>query len=281
MYDGLAFYLCMMQYLKLTFSDVSQEQQEIIIARLDEQGFIGFEQKESHLLAFANEIKIDNNAFRQSIDGFSFSEEVIPEVNWNALWEREFAPIILENQVAIRAHFHKPIPNVNHEIVITPKMSFGTGHHATTQLMLERMSTVDFTEKKVFDYGTGTGVLAIYAEMLGAKRIVANDIDPWSQENSIENVERNQCKNIEVLLGGIEVITEVGFDCILANINLNVLRESMAQLFEKMNKEKADLLISGIMTKDQEDISKIIEVYSADYQVFEKGGWLCLHIFHS
>jgi ribosomal protein L11 methyltransferase len=281
MYDGLGFYLCLMQYLKLTFSDVSQEQQEIIIAQLNNQGFLGFEQKESHLLAFADQKEIDANTFRESVVGFSFSEELIPEVNWNEKWERDFEPIILENQVAIRAHFHEAITSVKHEIVITPKMSFGTGHHATTQLMLERMSEIDFNAKKVFDFGTGTGVLAVYAEILGAQKIIANDIDPWSQENSIENVGRNHCKNIEVRIGGIEVVVEEEFDCILANINLNVLRESMTILFQKLRKKNSHLLISGIMKKDKENIIKIIEVYSTDYHVFEKNAWLCLHIFHS
>ena len=267
-----------MDYLKLTFSEVDQAVQEMIIAKLSEFDFIGFEQKEKHLLAFAEESTIADQDYKQSISDYNYSSEVIPEVNWNEKWERDFEPIIIEDQVAIRAHFHKPIAAVKHEIIVTPKMSFGTGHHATTQLMLEQMGRVSFKDKKVFDYGTGTGVLAIYAEMLGAERVLANDIDPWSEENAKENAQRNDCSKMDIRLGGLEVIEEEGFDCILANINLNVLKASMEGLFQKLVKGGQGLIISGVLIDNKIDILNSIELYSADYQVFEKDKWLCIHV---
>lgn len=267
-----------MDYLKLTFSEVNESTQEILIAQLAALDFMGFEQKEHHLLAYIENENSLNKDYSELLEHHTCFKEVIPEVNWNAQWERDFEPIIIENQVAIRAHFHKPIDVVKHEIIVTPKMSFGTGHHATTQLMLEQMSQLDLKDKKVFDYGTGTGVLAIYAEMLGASNILANDIDPWSEENAKENVSRNKCSNIDVRLGGLESIPEQGFDCILANINLNVLRESMETLFNKLNKGGLGLILSGVLRDNREDIINIVESHSVDYQVFEKDKWLCLHV---
>ncbi len=267
-----------MDYLKLTFTNVDKETQELIIAKLSEFDFIGFEQKETHLLAYAENHQISSQVYEEILQDFSFSSEVLPEVNWNERWERDFDPIIIEDKVVIRAHFHKPMPLVTHEIIVTPKMSFGTGHHATTQLMLEQMSTLNYKGKKVLDYGTGTGVLAIYAELLGANYVLANDIDPWSEENAKENLERNHCKKVEVRLGGIEVIFEDTFDCILANINLNVLRESMHTLFSKLKKDGSSLIISGVLQENKEDIINEIKPYSVDYQVFDKNTWLCIHV---
>ncbi len=125
----------------------------------------------------------------------SFSKTIIEETNWNQVWESNFDPVIVDDFVAVRAHFHEPIKNVQHEIVITPKMSFGTGHHATTYMMMQQMRELDFAGKNVFDFGTGTGVLAILAEKLGAQKVIAIDNDDWSIENADENVKRNNCTN--------------------------------------------------------------------------------------
>ncbi len=267
-----------MNYLKVTVSDLDAAQQEILIAQLSELNFIGFEQKEQHLLAYANEQEADLEGLALTLADNNAHSEIIPEVNWNEQWERDFEPIIIEDQVAIRAHFHKAISAVKHEIIITPKMSFGTGHHATTQLMLTQMSTLNFSDKKVFDYGTGTGVLSVYAEQLGAQKIIANDIDPWSEENAKENVDRNGCNNIEVRLGGIDVVTEDNFDCILANINLNVLKSSMELLVKKVKNGQNGLLLSGILEENEDDITSIINTYTTEYQLFKIGKWLCIHV---
>ena len=267
-----------MDYLKLTFSEVDGPLQEMLVAQLSEANFMGFEQKENHLLAYAEHGEVDSARYDLLLEKYKGTKETIPEVNWNEKWERDFTPIIIEKQVAIRAHFHEPIPSVEHEIIVTPKMSFGTGHHATTQLMLEQMGTLDLKGKTILDYGTGTGVLAIYAEMLGAHKVIANDIDPWSEVNAIENAQRNNCKNIDVRLGGLDVAGEGPFDGILANINLNVLRDSMPQLIAMLTKGGFGLILSGVLRNNKADIINIIELYSADYQVFEKDQWLCIHL---
>ncbi len=269
-----------MDYLKLTFSEVAEQAQEVLIAQLSEFNFIGFEQKDTFLLAYAEEGTVQQADYKSLTETHSCTQETIPEVNWNEKWERDFEPIIIKDQVAIRAHFHEEITSVKHEIVVTPKMSFGTGHHATTQLMLEQMATLDLQDATVFDYGTGTGVLAIYAEMLGAKKIIANDIDPWSKENAIENAERNKCTKIDVRLGGIDIVPEESFDCILANINLNVLRASMEQLIAKLNKGAKNLILSGVLQENREDIINLVIMYNIDYQVFAKDKWLCIHLKH-
>ena len=124
---------------------------------------------------------------------FIFKETLIPEANWNQVWESNFDPVIVDDFVAIRADFHEPVKGVSLEIIITPKMSFGTGHHATTYMMIEQMRELDFTGKSVFDFGTGTGVLAILAEKLGANKVIAVDNDEWSIENAEENFEKNNC----------------------------------------------------------------------------------------
>lgn len=265
-----------MDYLKITFSAVDTNQQEVLIALLSGYEVIGFEQKENFLLAYTDTQKLNLEELDDILNDYSFSSEIIPEVNWNEKWERDFDPIILEDKVAIRAHFHNPIPSVKNEIIVTPKMSFGTGHHATTQLMLAQMSKLHFANKRVFDYGTGTGVLSIYAEQLGANSIIANDIDPWSEENAKENVNRNSCKCIDVRLGGLEVVSEQDFDIILANINLGVLRSSMQDLFNKMKQSAATIIVSGVLEQNREDIIEIIKVYTNNYEVFTKDKWLCI-----
>src|SRR5205085_7037613 len=137
-------------------------------------------------------------------------------------WEKNFERVIIDDFVAIRAPFHKPIQKVTHEIVITPKMSFGTGHHATTFMMIQQMQDVDFKNKKVLDFGTGTGILAILAEKLGATKITAIDNDEWSISNANENIKTNNCRNIQLLLSDSPMLSQK-FDVILANINKSVI----------------------------------------------------------
>ncbi|OJV55970.1 MAG: hypothetical protein BGO31_17965 [Bacteroidetes bacterium 43-16] len=176
---------------------------------------------------------------------FTLSEEA--EQNWNATWESNFEPVVIEGFCSVRAHFHEPIPGVQYDIRITPKMSFGTGHHATTRLMMSQMKDLDFKNKSVFDYGSGTGILAILAEMLGATQVDAIDIDEWSYENGLENVNTNQCKHIVVAQGDISWV-QAGrqYDIILANINRHILLESMAQLNSFLPQD-GQLLLSGIL----------------------------------
>ena len=272
----MTFYICIMNFIKITFPESDVEEQEKLIAMLSNFNFEGFEQTDIELLAY-----IENDLFNQDdvqalLYDYAYEKEQLPNINWNEKWESDFEPIIIENEVAIRADFHEEIGETKHEIIITPKMSFGTGHHATTQLMLEQMSGINFTNKKVWDYGTGTGVLAIYAEKLGAKEIIANDIDPWSEENARENIARNNCLAVNVRLGGLEVVPEDGFDIILANINLSVLRDDVPILLKKLKKSGGTLVISGVLEEKKQDIIEIIKSYKADYKVFIKDKWLSI-----
>jgi ribosomal protein L11 methyltransferase len=241
-------------HIQITFPNLQPEQQELLIAHLFEAGFEGFEQNENDLKAFIPQEAYDKKLLEELTFKYHliFSEQIIPEQNWNAKWESGFQPVIVDDFVAIRADFHKQIPGIKHEIIITPKMSFGTGHHATTYMMVQRMKQIDFNGKTVFDFGTGTGILAILAEKLGAIEVVAIDNDDWSITNAAENFERNKCGKIK--LGKDDSPHgDKRFDIILANINKNVILEHFALLIKQL-KTKGILLLSGLLEKDEKDI---------------------------
>ncbi|HEV8081437.1 MAG TPA: 50S ribosomal protein L11 methyltransferase [Chitinophagaceae bacterium] len=189
----------MENYINVHIPTISQEQSEILIAELSEINFYAFEEDKSILSAFIKEENFTEKELNKIISpkNISYTRSIIKETNWNKKWESEFEPIIIENFVAVRAVFHQQVTSVKHNIVITPKMSFGTGHHATTFLMLQQMQYIDFSNKKVLDFGTGTGILAILAKKLGAKKIVAIDNDEWSINNARENFVANNCSDIK------------------------------------------------------------------------------------
>lgn len=204
------------------------------------------------------------------------SEE--PTQNWNAVWESNFEPVTIPGFVSVRAHFHEPIEGVQYDIRITPKMSFGTGHHATTRLMMAQMQALDFKSKSVFDYGTGTGILAILAEMLGATHIDAIDIDEWSYENALENVASNACNNIVVAQGDISWVSkEKQYNIILANINRHILLESMPQLSSNLA-QNGLLLLSGILKLQDTHIilEKAMSSGFEKQEQTEENGWTAI-----
>lgn len=227
------------------------EQQEILLSQLSDLGVEGFEQTDDFLIAYFNENIFKSYEVNDLLKGFVFTTKTIEEKNWNEEWESNFQPVVVDNFCAIRAEFHQPIKNVEHEIIITPKMSFGTGHHATTYMMIEQMKHIDFNNKTVFDFGTGTGILSILAEKLGASKIEAIDVDDWSITNAKENMERNNCKRISVNLSS--QIPEKSYDIILANINRNVILSYLPRLANGL-KQNCLLLLSGLLTSDEEDI---------------------------
>jgi ribosomal protein L11 methyltransferase len=233
--------------------EAKEEQQEIFISQLSELGADGFEQTETSLIAYFNENIFESYKVNELLKGSSFTISSIEEKNWNEVWESNFQPVLVDNFCAIRAEFHEPIKNVDYEIIITPKMSFGTGHHATTYMMVEQMHDLNFDSKFVFDFGTGTGILSILAEKLGASKIEAIDVDDWSIANAKENLEKNKCSKISVRLSS--QLPTKKFDIILANINRNVILDYLPQL-EKCLNEDSYLLLSGLLASDQEDIVK-------------------------
>src|SRR6187399_2793810 len=184
-----------MNYLQFEFRISNAVENEILIALLSNAGFESFVEEEKMLKAFIKETEFNESSLTgiQEIIPCTYSSTVITPQNWNAKWESSFEPIIVKDFAAIRAGFHNSIKNVKHEIIITPKMSFGTGHHATTYMMIEQMEGLDLMNKAVVDFGTGTGVLAILAEKMGASTIDAIDNDDWSIENAAENIAANGC----------------------------------------------------------------------------------------
>jgi ribosomal protein L11 methyltransferase len=243
----------MRNYLHIKLSPLSKEQQEVLIAQLSEQGFEGFEEGDNWLSAFIPDDEVDEEAFAGLLDeSVTMSREIIAAKNWNEEWEKNFEPVVIGSFCAIRAHFHAPVATVQHEIVITPKMSFGTGHHATTSLMISAMETTGMVGKTVLDFGTGTGVLAILAEKMGAGNIIAIDNDDWSIENAAENIAVNTCKHIELYKADTLTLTRL-FDIILANINRHVLLANMGS-FKQHLTPGGVLLMSGLLYGDREII---------------------------
>ena len=226
----------------------NEHQQEELISLLNDFNPEGYEQNDHALIAYFPAKDYHPEDMEQILHGFDHTSREIQEQNWNKVWESNFEPVIVDDFCAIRAEFHQPIQGVQHEIVITPKMSFGTGHHATTHMMIRQMKDMDFGNKNVFDFGTGTGILAILAEKLGAREVIAIDVDDWSIENAHENLNRNSCSHVELALSSS--IPHRQFDIILANINRNVILQYQTDLI-KATVNDGYLLLSGLLNSDK------------------------------
>jgi ribosomal protein L11 methyltransferase len=267
-----------MNYLQFDFETDTPEEADQLIALLSEQGFEGFEETENFLKAFIPEAIFSEEAFelvKDMLPTFRYTRSTVENINWNEKWERDFEPVIVDNWVAIRAHFHQPIFNVRHEIIITPKMSFGTGHHATTYLMVQQMESIDFREKTAIDFGTGTGVLAILAEMVGATKVLAIDNDEWSINNAKENVELNHCTKIIVELQDAMPATEK-YNIILANINLNVILANLTAI-SSASKTGTKILLSGFLKQDETAIKFGLAQHGLKYvSTFQRGEWIMI-----
>ncbi len=271
-----------LKYIGYTFIvEPKEPATEILIAQLGFAGFESFVENEDGVTAYIQENDWNNEILKDiqilNSDEFKFTikEEVIEQTNWNSEWEKNFTPIQVDDLVSIRAPFHKN-PNLKYDIVIEPKMSFGTGHHETTHMMVQHLLNTDLTNKKVLDMGCGTGILAIFAEMKGAKPIDAIDIDNWCYENSLENVERNKCKHISVFEGDASLLINKKYDVIIANINRNILLNDMQSYMNCLNDDGV-ILFSGFY---QEDIPIIdAEVSKYDFKIdtiIERNNWVAL-----
>lgn len=267
-----------MRHIKVIFSIIEGISSDILIALLADIGFSGFEEANDELLAYIEESQYSQEelaaiAAQCNVD---FNTEIVEMQNWNAIWESNFQPVIVDDLCTIRAHFHDIEVTTPYEIVITPKMSFGTGHHATTQLVMLLMKDIDFKGKSVLDFGTGTGVLAIFAEMLGANEILAIDNDEWSVENAMENIARNKCNNINVQLGGIEDIPEVKNDIILANINRHILLQYMSELYARLE-DNGTIIMSGLLVDDKEImLDAATGAGFRSVKIIERNNWIAL-----
>lgn len=267
----------MINYIEIRFEGIKQAEIDILIAKLPDLGWIGMEEIQDGLIAYADEnlVNIEElNLFVQEL-GMSFSQTNIEEKNWNALWESNFEPVIIPGKIHVRAHFHPPLENIEHEILITPKMSFGTGHHATTRMMMKAMLAMDFKAKRTIDFGTGTGILAILAEKLLSSHIEAIDNDSWSVTNVDENIAANNCSRISIQLGSnLDCLGEA--DVLLANINKSVLLENISSI-RKHLKPNGALLISGLLAGDYDDIiEKYAPIFGNNHEIFHDSGWIAI-----
>lgn len=269
-------------YLEYTFIvNPLEPGRDILIAELGVAGFESFVENEEGVVAYIQEEDWNKNMLDEveilknhnfKID-YDFKE--IAQVNWNAEWEKNFDPIEVDGACTVRAPFHET-PNTKYDIIIEPKMSFGTGHHETTHMMIQHLLKIDLKDKTVLDMGCGTGVLAILTEKLGAKSVDAIDIDNWCYVNSLENVERNNCKKINVYEGDASLLKGKKYDLIIANINRNILLEDIPKYSKSLNKNGV-LLLSGFY---KDDILKISEK-CCDFglkmsESFEKNHWVAI-----
>lgn len=254
-----------------------EELQNILIAELEGIGFYAFEQTDNQLHAFIGDQQLDESTLSEIVNnyGLIYQKTMIKEENWNALWESNFQPVWVNNFCSIRADFHEPIKDVDYDIIITPKMSFGTGHHSTTHMMVNAMQHIDFKNKSVADFGTGTGILAILAEKLGAVSIDAVDYDEWSIENAKENISINNCKHIHLHQQNY-FGSGKNYDIILANINRNVIADN-AENMSKSLSNSGFLLLSGLLTEDGNYIVEIFLQYKfLKINTFHRNGWVCI-----
>jgi ribosomal protein L11 methyltransferase len=274
----------MAPYIEVFFRPVSSVQQEILIALLDACGFEGFEEGDDYLKAFIpkpcfeqlNWTEILSNA--PALKDLKFSIKEIQPTNWNEAWEQSFQPIVVDQQLYIRASFHAPRKDIPLEIIIDPKMSFGTGHHATTYMMSEVMMQTDFKNKTVFDFGSGTGILSILAAKLNASSVYALDHEEWAYHNCVENCQLNGIKNVEAVYGDESKFPSTPFDIILANINKNIISKNISAL-SSLLKTNGLLFISGFL---QQDVDDLLLLTNSNHLTLleqkEKDGWICMKL---
>ncbi len=252
-----------MNYYELIFTTTPTEdyQQDLLINDLAEIGFDTFEVVDFGFKAYIKTAAFDEKVLNDTLEvyrnlfTFSYSVNDIPQINWNQEWESNFQPIQIRDKVWVRATFHAARPEFEHEVVIDPKMAFGTGHHETTSMMMDLMLNTNFAHKKVLDMGCGTGILAILASKLGAESIIAIDYDPICYESTIENSALNHIDNIKAICGSVEAIPNEQYDIILANINRNILLEQIARYSEVLV-AGCEIYFSGFYETPDLDIIK-------------------------
>jgi ribosomal protein L11 methyltransferase len=273
-----------MDYIELEVKvNPKQPGTDLLISELSENGFESFAETENGFLAyipakeFSDELLSPVNEFTSELGKAQFSKKLIPSQNWNAEWEKNYQPIIISDQLCIRAPFHDTVPGIKTDLIIQPQQSFGTGHHPTTRLMAEKLLTMPLNDRYVLDMGCGTGVLAILAAQLGAKEVLGIDIETNAVENARENVSRNNVVNVTIEEGKDDRILNRKFDLILANINKNVLLNAM-NVYSKALKENAELIISGFFVTDVEELKSAAEKNGLNYKSTETDGeWALIH----
>lgn len=272
-----------MDYIQYSFTVTPAEPgSDILIALLADLGFESFTQNETGVDAYIQEEFENETLVKElSFEDFTFSyvRTAIPKTNWNEEWEKNFSPVYVDDLVCIRAHFHPVAENVKHDIVITPKMSFGTGHHDTTWLVSKTMFSLNFKNANVLDMGCGTGILAILAKQLGATELLGIDIDEWSIENSIENAAINNATDIDFKKGDASLLpTKETFDVVLANINKNVLKKDLPAYYSCL-KKAGYLLLSGFFTADVDELKQLAMSIGFSFEEsYNKNEWAVIKL---
>lgn len=267
-------------YLEFHFTiDPVQPASEILIAELGYLGFESFVENNDGITAYIPVEEYEDDLLAgvhilQSEDfNIKYDVQEIERLNWNKEWEKNFEPILVDEQCSVRAPFH-PKTDADFEIVIEPKMSFGTGHHATTHMMIQHILKNDWEGKSVLDMGCGTGVLAILTALKGAKSIDAIDIDNWCYQNTLENIAKNDCEHINVEEGGAELLEGREYDMVLANINRNILLRDLP-IYEKSLKPTGCLFLSGFYEGDLPAITKACNELGLDFvENFKRNDWV-------
>ena len=268
-----------MDYHQFTFTT---NEPELLLAFIQDLPFDSFELEEKILQAYIP-AKDDTEEMRKNLDNlkervdFNYRQSVIPYQNWNTVWESNFSPIRVGDFCGIRTDFHPPFdPPVTHEIQIQPKMAFGTGHHATTWMVIDQMAKLDFKDKKVLDYGCGTGILAILAEKMGATALDAVDIEPPAIENTLEHITLNNCTRITTYEGTLDQLAQNRYQIILANINRNVILKSLPTLYNQLEKG-GYLLISGFIQQDTDLLQNTTQQQGFTLQEIQtRENWICM-----
>lgn len=272
----------MSPYLVYHITAADEQTAEILMALLAEKGFDTFEHNDNQLSAYITEALYTGGAIDHFLNSlqeqfvFTFNQEQVEQKNWNAEWEKNFTPIKIGQKCLIRAPFHPADPEVQYDILIEPRMSFGTGHHETTWLMANEMLSIDFHNKSVCDAGMGTGILAILAAKCGARDVFAVDIEEWAYHNANDNIAMNGIfDGIETALGGLELMEGRQFDIILANINKHIVLQHIP-LFFRCLQPGGLLLISGMFTRDLPDVEQEAGRYFfQSVSTAEKNEWIC------
>ena len=278
-----------MEYTKVTCTLTSDTEiaRELLIAELGSIGYESFVETDTTIEAyiptkdFSPELLGSGSLINNDFFEFNHTIEVIADQNWNEVWEQNyFEPLLIEDQCMIRAPFHHDYPTAKYEIIINPRMAFGTGNHETTSLMIKAMLELELTGKAVLDMGCGSGILAILAAMKGAVAITAIDIDEWSFNNSIENAELNNIENIEVFLGDAGLLTDQSYDLILANIQRNIILQDM-KAYLRVLKSGGQLIMSGFYTTDLDAIDeKACSLGLTQVRSYQKSNW-CVAVYRN
>ena len=262
----------------------ASEWNEVVVALLAEMGADSFWEEEDGVKAYFQEDSFDFESCAAQLaevlpaGSYALNRGTLEDKNWNAEWESQFEPVVIPGVLRIRAPFHAPGQEPE-ELIIQPKMAFGTGHHQTTRMMCERMLQLPLEGRVVLDMGTGTGILGILAARKGAAYVLGIDNDPWSAENARENMALNQTRGLEVVLGDASAIPNQGFDLLLANINRNIILRDLPLYLKAMKAEGAiDALFSGFYTHDLALIRTEAEKHELEFVLsFERENWCCAH----